>query len=635
MGAQESSAKKPQQVIDVQEDVAHDAMAYKLWSDIHQAVKNRQTKCTIFIKKFDSNGITTKCYDNGIKLLKCLKHPYILKFLDGSCTTSDACLVTERVEMLDHAIESLSFPEIQSGLRHILVAIVFLYTKASLSHNNVNPGTVFVATSGEWKLGGFEFATPHDVPLDPDSCKFHATARLEQFVIPKEQCQSGSESRSFHSDVYSFGKLIDYALSYCDAKDAAVQNLRKIAAQLTSGDKVNLDQLAELVDDDAFSNPLVSVTDFCNTIHLRTDAEKAAFFSNVVNNLRSIPADVVSRRLCRLLLSRYVLLEPRSQTDLYPFLLSPKEDGDGILPLDLFTAHMIPELLRLFRVKEAALRLVLLAHFDRYARYISKDKLTGFITDEIFEGAHDHNDRVVAQSLRALASLVEFLGAEAVCPWPISKVFASGSPQKSRPRVAVDAVKVGQSSQGGSSDVMRSTGVKTPAAVSVNHNSEPTWADEDDTDWNNDVSWSAEWKETQGSTSNSESPSSGDTTNLGLTVKCRTPLVKTPLTNDSKMDNLIGKEFEISVVKKLCLEDELLADLAPSIPKPPSLIDQLSSLQKIAIPLDGGLPKKVSSKFVMADTPEHDGGWDDTIDESIAVGEDVVANDSNGVSPSQ
>ncbi|KAK5982855.1 HEAT repeat protein, partial [Trichostrongylus colubriformis] len=210
------------------------------------------------------------------------------------------------------------------------------------------------------------------------------------------------------------------------------------AVQLTNEDPAQRTQLSSLLGHPALSNSLIQIIEFCNTIHLKTDDEKDEFFGvntttvgafrAIVPRLRSIPADVVARRLCRLLLSRYVLLEARSQAQLYPALLVPAEDGDGILPRSHFQHRMVPEILRLFKVRESAVRTVLLSHFHLYARYIAHERLVGFVTDEVIHGCHDNDNHLVAASLRALAILVEIAGADAVCPWPISKIFANGSP---------------------------------------------------------------------------------------------------------------------------------------------------------------------------------------------------------------
>ncbi|VDO32933.1 unnamed protein product [Haemonchus placei] len=594
MGAQESTGRRQQQVIDLKDDVPRDAKAYKLWSHIHQAVKNQSLPCTIFVKKLDSSDGSSKYYENGIKLLKQLKHPYILKFLDGASTANDVSLVTERVQMLDHSIESLSIDEIQSGLYHILEAVLFLHTKASLSHNNLTPASIFVASNGEWKLGGI---VTNSCSLNSALPSVYLSICLQKsLVIVKEKDSA----------------RIQVSLNKAEEK---VRSLREIAAQLTTGDPAQRIQLHVVFAHPALSNSLIQIIEFCNTIHLRTDEEKDEFFRDIVPRLRCIPGDVVARRLSRLLLSRYVLLETRCQSELYPALLVPAGDQNGILSRDHFQRHMIPEILRLFKVRESAVRIVLLSHFNGYARYIPHERLVGFVTDEVIQGCFDSDSQLVAASLRALATLVEIAGADAVCPWPISKTFANGSPMRSRASAYatsnffsvnyVDGTKVNDGAE---------TEKKVSAAVSGDQTG--SWSDEGIADWNNDSSWSADWKGDDKSTSDHEPEPAKEIPDV-VESHSSTFRVNTP--PDSKKG--IGSEFEISVPTQRSLEDELLADLTPKITTK-SLVDQLSTLQSTINALSAA--KKVPPKFAMVETVDETEGWDETMNESLTSVEDVV-----------
>ncbi|PIO76446.1 hypothetical protein TELCIR_01486 [Teladorsagia circumcincta] len=505
--------------------------------------------------------------------------------------------------MLDLVINSLSVDEIQSGLHHILEALLFLHTKAFLSHNNLNPASIFVASSGEWKLGGFEFSSPLHVSQQFLHSKFSASIRPKEYLPPKQTDSGLPNDSPFSNDAFSFGKLIDYALDSCEGKgkEESVQCLRGIAAQLTCGDPAQRIQLSALLGHPAISNSLIEIIEFCSTIHLKTDEEKTAFFSpsntsiegalrDVVPHLRSIPADVVARRLSRLLLSRYVLLEARSQTELYPALLVTAEDENGILPRDLFQRHMIPEILRLFKVRESAVRTVLLSHFHGYARHIGRERLVGFVTDEVIQGCHDSDNQLVAASLRALAVLVEIAGADAVCPWPISKIFANGSPLRSRAAVNVM-----------SADLLYQNSLETDDAERIQKRGPATASGDTNRTWSDEVSNSQEVEKRTTSS-----------------VKSHASVLRTGSTTGFKKN--IGSEFEISVSTQRSLEDDLLADLAPKITTT-SLIEQLSSLRSTVDALSA--VKKVPPKFVMLDTAEEAEGWEESVDESITNIEEV------------
>ncbi|KIH67332.1 hypothetical protein ANCDUO_02341 [Ancylostoma duodenale] len=83
-----------------------------------------------------------------------------------------------------------------------------------------------------------------------------------------------------------------------------------------------------------------------------------------------------------------------------------------------------------------------------------------------------------------------------------------------------------------------------------------------------------------------------------------------------------GSEFEISVMPKKSIEDDLFADLTPNIPTPTSLIEKLKALQTTTNdpPIAG-----ISSKFAMVETPEDTSAWDENDDISITSAADTVS----------
>ncbi|EYB99591.1 hypothetical protein Y032_0121g1024 [Ancylostoma ceylanicum] len=633
MGAQESANRRQDEVIDVDDEVPQDAAAYKLWTHIHPAVRNKRVPCTIFIRKLENNDEALKYFENGIKLLKQLKHPNILKFLEGACTTSDVSLITERVRMLDLSLKSMSIVEIQSGLRHILEALLFLHNKACMSHNNISPSSIFVCSNGEWKLGGFEFTSSPNLSIEFTRSKFYTSVRPKEFILPEDQ-KPGDALQHFSDDSYGFGKLIDYALQNSDESDEVVHRLKDIAEQLTATDPAARLPLSDVLDNPALSNDLTELISFCNTIQIKDVEEKNVFYGNVVARLRSLPGDVVARRLCRLLLSRYVLLEPKSHSELYPYLLVPAEDAEGILSREDYDTYMVPELLRLFRVRESAVRIALLSQFGRFAQYLPRDRLEGFVTDEVVQGCHDCDNSLVSSSLRALATLVDILGAEAVCPWTIAKKFGNGSPQKVRSPKSVfgigfrrmESASFSRTESTSGVEIGKANGLEKSASV-PSINSEKEWAEEK-ADWNNDFSWSSDWKDTDEpapvETPEKTIPADSKTVSKSSKpLKLHAPISKKNSATDTKKANVIGSEFEINVMPRKSIEDDLFADLTPNIPTPTPLIEKLKALQTTAHaepPVAG-----ISSKFAMVETPEDTSGWDENEDISITSAGDSVS----------
>lgn len=112
---------------------------------------------------------------NAIKRLRTTRYPHILKFLDATESQGTLYLVVERVEPLIDTMalwaqgkgRGASTPAwIVWGLSHIASALAFFHQNMHAVHGNVHPGSVFLAPSGEWLLGGMETLSQ---PSEPDA----------------------------------------------------------------------------------------------------------------------------------------------------------------------------------------------------------------------------------------------------------------------------------------------------------------------------------------------------------------------------------------------------------------------------------------------------------------------------------
>ena len=101
---------------------------------------------------------------NAFRKLRALRHPNILKFLDGSESDSAIWIVTEPVQSLATGLALLADESKVYGLLHVASALAFLNREGQSVHGGLRTTTVWVTPGGEWKLGGMEVCSRLDEP---------------------------------------------------------------------------------------------------------------------------------------------------------------------------------------------------------------------------------------------------------------------------------------------------------------------------------------------------------------------------------------------------------------------------------------------------------------------------------------
>ncbi|KAN0064491.1 Nuclear aminoacylation-dependent tRNA export pathway component [Thecaphora frezii] len=166
-----------------------------IWSLHHATQKDNGTPCTVIAfdtaQPYNANRSNLlPLAKNAARKLRTTRHPNVLRLLDTAETNTAVYIAVEKATPLSSYLaqhsDARATPQQQDwivwGLSSIMSAVKFLHTQAASTHGNLRPESIFLSSSGEWKLAGFESLTPHaesphgllftHASLIPDSARY-------------------------------------------------------------------------------------------------------------------------------------------------------------------------------------------------------------------------------------------------------------------------------------------------------------------------------------------------------------------------------------------------------------------------------------------------------------------------------
>ncbi|KAK4058806.1 Nuclear aminoacylation-dependent tRNA export pathway component [Microbotryomycetes sp. JL221] len=358
---------------------------------------------------------------NAFRKLRALKHPHVLRFLDGSETDSQVWIITEPVTNLTTRLDNMSDESKVFGLLHLATALSFLNKDGSSIHANVRPESVWLTQGGEWRLGGMDILTrkdehsgvlyTHGTTLQDSKTYTSPEVRRSGWTALQEQDPSALDSYQLHLLIYTLfnGPLPPTFGASSDTPPALPNTRGSIPAQLFQAwrrlgnpnpkARLKTDVFLELgLGSESAgggwwpSNRLVKLSTALEGYSLASESERLGLVRTLQLVLEGSGNNKIANALPEEFLKYKVL----------PSLVQTFEFGGGgpaLLPLILSLASSLPDkeyqgavvqpLVRMFALPDRAMRMALIEHLDKYIDKVTQNDVVSKVWPHLLTGFTD------------------------------------------------------------------------------------------------------------------------------------------------------------------------------------------------------------------------------------------------------
>ncbi|KAH8119599.1 hypothetical protein DFH11DRAFT_1565893 [Phellopilus nigrolimitatus] len=409
-----------------------------IWSLYDGTKRDDGTPVSIF--SFDSNQPPRRnllpLAKNALRKLRTVRHPDVLKFIDGVDSDSSVYIMTERVRPLGQAIQSSTAKSTKEkedwnvwGLHRISTALAFVNDSCVSTHGNVRIDSVFLSPSGEWKLGGFELLSN----AKDDQAVLYTLGSIlpdsSRYASPEVKKAGWSTLKEHHpsvTDAYALGLLIHCVFNHqaplpatadpphpppAPSSRGAIPNFlfNPYKRLLNPNAKARLSPAAFLEmgaaqtgDGNGFfaNNSFVRICTGLDQFPLSGEAEKAALLRSLKEAAPTLPPEFASHRVLPSLVSA-LEFGGATANAILPIVL---QLGVHAPPADYPTIVLAP-VAKLFASPDRGTRMALLEHLDDYADKLDNKTVADKIWPHLQTGFSDTVPVIREATVKAIGLL--------------------------------------------------------------------------------------------------------------------------------------------------------------------------------------------------------------------------------------
>ncbi|KAM0792352.1 hypothetical protein ACM66B_005032 [Microbotryomycetes sp. NB124-2] len=358
---------------------------------------------------------------NAFRKLRALKHPHILRYLDGSESDTSVWIITEPVASLTaklHDPKAMTDESKVFGLLHLATALSFLNKDGTSIHGNLRHESIWLTQGGEWKLGGMEVLTrkeegsgvlyTHGGTVQDSRLYASPEVRRSGWTALKEQDASALDSYQIHLLIYTLfnGPLPPTFGSSSDAPPALPATRGSIPAQMFQAwrrlgnpnpkARLKTDVFLELgMGSESAgggwwpSNRLVKLSAALEGYSLASDSEKLGLVRTLQlaldgkGSTNALPEDFVKYKVLPSLVRTFEF--GGGGPALLPLILSLGSS----LPEKEYSAVVVQPLVRMFALPDRAMRMALIENLDKFIDKVSQKDVVDKVWPHLLTGFTD------------------------------------------------------------------------------------------------------------------------------------------------------------------------------------------------------------------------------------------------------
>ncbi|KAI9496704.1 armadillo-type protein [Zychaea mexicana] len=382
-----------------------------IWSLHHGTRKDDGSPVSVFTFDCTKNRDKVALARNAFKRIRTMRHPDLLRYIDGAETDQAIMFVTDPIQPLSNQLNQDPDPNLTLwGLYKVANALKFINNDCGMVHGNVRVASIFINQAGEWKLGGFELLSSMKEE-SPMILTFGGLAPEAQRYAPPEVKKSGwtaiKDLPTAAIDSYHLGCLIyeaynnrfdttDQLLTQRGNIPPAMLEIYRALLRVSPAGRADADAFIDEGLHSFFAQDFVQFNLFLENISIKEQSEREGFFSSI----DTFPSEF----------SKYKIL---------PELVKAFEFGSGgakslgaILKIgqhldnEEYEKVIVDPIVRMFASPDRAIRVSLLENVPKFIEHIPNKAVSNQIFPHVATGFTDTVPIIREQTIKSILYIV-------------------------------------------------------------------------------------------------------------------------------------------------------------------------------------------------------------------------------------